>query len=224
MNYRGSYRKLLANSKAAMLAAIEVYNKPQMSYRDACFVILLVNAWELVAKAILSKKKHRIMYTVREAGVAYRTYSLDDALKRSKPYFPVAIPFEPVQENIRQIVKFRDNAIHFYNEPGFEVYVYGLAQASIVTYRDLVLSVFGQDISDEITMVLLPLGLGVAPDPVEFMKQNLSKGSRNKIVARYLRDLVETSRSLHADGFEAGRILTYFDVGLKSIKKLQKLT
>jgi len=45
-----------------MLAAIEIYNKPQIEYRDECFLILLVNAWELLLKAILSKNKQSIFY------------------------------------------------------------------------------------------------------------------------------------------------------------------
>ena len=48
MNYQGSYRKLLENSKAALMAAIEVYNKAAFSYRDECAVILLLNAWEQI--------------------------------------------------------------------------------------------------------------------------------------------------------------------------------
>ena len=54
MNYKGSYRHLLRNSKCALLAAIEIYNKPRIQYRDECFVILLLNAWELLLKAIIS--------------------------------------------------------------------------------------------------------------------------------------------------------------------------
>jgi hypothetical protein len=46
VNYRGSYRKLLGTGKAALLAAIEIYNKPRIEYRDECFVILLLNAWD----------------------------------------------------------------------------------------------------------------------------------------------------------------------------------
>lgn len=34
-----------------MPAAIEIYNKPQIAYRDECFVILILNAWELRAFA-----------------------------------------------------------------------------------------------------------------------------------------------------------------------------
>ena len=40
MNYRGSYRHLLRNAKAAMLAAIEIYNKPRFDYREECRLTL----------------------------------------------------------------------------------------------------------------------------------------------------------------------------------------
>jgi hypothetical protein len=53
MNYRGSSRHLVKNAKSALLAAIEIYNKPGFQYRDECFVILLLNAWELFLKALL---------------------------------------------------------------------------------------------------------------------------------------------------------------------------
>ncbi len=62
MNYCGSYRKLLGNAKSAMMADIEIYNKPIFQYRDECVVILLLNAWELVLKALLSKHKKSIFY------------------------------------------------------------------------------------------------------------------------------------------------------------------
>ena len=55
-----SIKKLVGNSKAAMLAAIEVYNKPQMSYRDEVTVMLTVNAWELALKAALRQANRPI--------------------------------------------------------------------------------------------------------------------------------------------------------------------
>ena len=74
MNLTGSYRALRSNSRAAILAAIEIYNKPQIEYRDECFTILLINAWELLLKAILSKHKQRIFYPKRRHE-PYRTLS-----------------------------------------------------------------------------------------------------------------------------------------------------
>ena len=81
MNLKGSYRALSSNSKAAMLAAIEIYNKPQIAYRDECFIILIVNAWELLLKAILSKNKQRIFYP-KERGKDYRTFTIQDSLNK----------------------------------------------------------------------------------------------------------------------------------------------
>ncbi len=50
-----NYKRLLDKSIAAALAAIEVYNKPHFRYREESFVVLLVNAWELLLKAKLLK-------------------------------------------------------------------------------------------------------------------------------------------------------------------------
>ena len=76
MNYFGSYRNLLQNAQAAMLAAIEIYNKPRFQYRDECFSILLINAWELILKALLSKNRKSIYYKKRR-GEAYKTFTTE---------------------------------------------------------------------------------------------------------------------------------------------------
>jgi len=80
MNYHGSYRHLLGNAKAAILAAIEIYNKPQFLYRDECFAILLLNAWELLLKAVLSRKGKSVFYP-KDRKKPYRT--LREPLQRS---------------------------------------------------------------------------------------------------------------------------------------------
>jgi len=51
---RLSKSRLLVNkSVQAALSAIELYNKPNFSYREESFCILMVNAWELLLKARL---------------------------------------------------------------------------------------------------------------------------------------------------------------------------
>jgi hypothetical protein len=44
-------RDLAEKSIQAAVAAIEVYNKPNFSYREEAFSLLMVNAWELLLKA-----------------------------------------------------------------------------------------------------------------------------------------------------------------------------
>ena len=46
-------RTLADKSIDAMLAAIEVYNKPTFAYREESFAILAINSWELLLKARL---------------------------------------------------------------------------------------------------------------------------------------------------------------------------
>ena len=43
--------RLLKNAEAALISAIEIYNKPAFGYREETFAILAINAWELLLKA-----------------------------------------------------------------------------------------------------------------------------------------------------------------------------
>src|SRR5258708_6272382 len=44
-------RELAEKSVSASIAAIEIYNKPNFSYREESFSLLMINAWELLLKA-----------------------------------------------------------------------------------------------------------------------------------------------------------------------------
>jgi len=52
---------LYNKSLSAILAAIEVYNKPNFFYREETFAILATNRWELLLKArILQLDRNRV--------------------------------------------------------------------------------------------------------------------------------------------------------------------
>jgi hypothetical protein len=219
MNQFGSYRALLGNSTSAMLAAIEIYNKPQFTYRSECFVILLLNAWELAFKSLLSKNRVRI-FKPKERDKPYTTLGLLDSMEAGKSLFPHGIPYRPVAENIGRLVDYRNNAVHFYNEPGFEVLIYGLAQTSIVNYRDFVSACFDRDIASEVNISLLPLSFGTAPDPIQFLGSG-GNGSSKPAVTEFLRMISDTTAELEHDEIDTGRFLTVFQVNLQSTKKVQ---
>ena len=143
MNYSGSYRRLFGNAVSALLAAIEIFNKPKFEYRKECFVILLMNAWELLLKAILSKARESIYYR-KKRNSSYRTLSWQDAFSRieSKKLFPATIDVYPLRRNLEALNGYRNNAIHFYNEQGFEVLIVSLAQSSIMRLMHGVLGCF----------------------------------------------------------------------------------
>lgn len=221
MNYRGSYRKLLGNSKSAIVGAIEIYNKPRFEYRDECFVILLVNAWELILKAILSKNSQSIYYK-KNRRQPYRTLSWSDALTRveSRGYWPVgAPPLLAVRRNLELLTVYRDNAVHYYNEPNFGVLIYSLAQTSIVNYRDVLTAAFGHSLGAEITWHLLPLGLTPPVDPLDYLRE-AGEGSTPRAVSDFIQLISEATAELEAAELDTGRLLTIFSVSLQSTKKI----
>lgn len=217
MNPFGKYRCLRDNAKSALLAAIEIYNKPQLQYRNECFTILLVNAWELAIKAQLSKQRVRIFYP-KERDKPYMTLSLRDALDTVKPHFPASIPYRGVAANLESLIDFRNNAIHFYNEPGLDVLLYGLAQTSVVNFRDFFQECFDKDIAEEVNLSLMPLSFRAPPDPIEFIRKR--SATNNKFLSAYLRLISETTQELEAAGVDTGRFLTVFTVNLQSTKKI----
>ena len=220
MNYRGSYKKLLGNSKAAMMAAIEIYNKPMFEYRDDCTVILLLNAWELMLKALLSKNKKSVFYP-KQKDQPYRTLSWKDALPKAQPHFPASIPCRSVQNNLELLGKYRDNAIHFYTATDFSVVLYALAQASIKNYRDLLKGAFNIDFEDEINWYLLPLGINPPVDLMSYLAAP-SKSTKSGEVHQFLSELKTAMGNLTDAGEDTGRLMTVFKVKLESVKKIEE--
>jgi hypothetical protein len=219
MNHRGSYRKLLANGKAALLAAIEIYNKPRIAYRDECFVILLLNAWELVTKAALAKNHQSIFYPKRRKE-PYRTYSLMDALRKAERFFPAVLGVSAIHLNLELLSTYRDNAVHFYNARYFGSVIYALAQTSIVNLKDVLKEILDIELADDITWQLLPLGLGVPIDPLDFISGRETKVKQSVAVRQFLAQIAASTQSLETQGQDTGRLLTVFKVKLESTKKI----
>jgi len=139
-----------------MLSAIEIYNKPNFSYREETFAILAVNAWELLLKAVLLKKCNYKMVNL---------YIMEPVLKlngekstRKKPKLnraknPMTIGIfevikkieekeitisENLKSSIEALVELRDNAIHFHNEKEISKELQELGFACIKNYMNII--------------------------------------------------------------------------------------
>lgn len=216
MNYQGSYRKLLANAKAAMLAAIEIYNKPTALYREECAVILMLNAWELALKAILSKKKQSIYYPKKQ-NQPYRTLSWRDALQKAKPYFPSKIGYLPVEKNLDMLGIYRDDAIHFYNDADIATLFYGIAQASVKNLKDIVKHVFNENIMEQVTWSILPIGTNPPIDLISYLSEPTGKDI-SEPAKQFLSKLTKANRRVVNSNNDSGRLMTAFKVQLVSVK------
>ncbi|WP_216368093.1 DUF3644 domain-containing protein [Aeromonas sp. 1805] len=79
---------MLEKSVAAMLSAIEIYNKPDFRYREETFSVLCINSWELLLKAKvlnLASNKVASLYAME-----YRTLKtgMKSTVKRPKKIVP----------------------------------------------------------------------------------------------------------------------------------------
>ncbi|MFC6017558.1 DUF3644 domain-containing protein [Plantactinospora solaniradicis] len=223
MNVKGSWRRLLANAMSAMLGAIEIYNKPRFVYRDEVFVVLLINAWELLLKAVVSKGSGRIYYP-KKRGEAYRTLTCRDAFWRAanSQLWPKKISSAAIDANIELISIYRDQAIHFYNNKSFGAVIYSLSQTSIINFRDVAMAVFGRDIGDEMSWRIMPLSMSSVVDPVKFMGGKGAASDQTRAVQDFLMLMQEKTDELDASGIDTGRLCTVFDISLNSVKKISK--
>lgn len=222
MNYRGSSRRLIGNSISAMLGAIELYNKPQFQYRDEVVSILLINAWELLLKAIVSKSGHSIYYR-KKRGEPYKTLSCRDAFWKAttSSQWPTTIAAQPIRANIELIEIYRDNSVHFYNDPSFGILLYSLTQTSILNFRDIALQVFGKDVANDISWRIMPLSFANPIDPIEFMRgTSEAGGQRSRAAQEFLAVLKNRIGEIEGDGLDSRRLLTVFSVSLQSTKKV----
>jgi hypothetical protein len=204
------------------VVALEIYNKPRIEYRDESFVILLINAWELILKALVSKNGGSIFYR-KKHHEPYRTLSWSDALSKAERFFPTAIAPLPVRRNLELLSAYRDNAVHFYNQKGFGVVIYALAQTSIVNFRDLLSEPFHMDLAEYINWSLLPLGISPPVDPVEYIAGKTASAKQpTPAVRQFLLTLASAADEVKKAGVDTGRLLTIFNVKLESTKKIQK--
>jgi hypothetical protein len=171
-------RQTLDKSISALLAAIEIYNKPQFSYREESFTILLVNAWELLLKARILHINSNKLNSI----VVYENRRLSDGSPSKKRFkkknrsgndlsiglfkaFDQLVnvygdTISPtVRMNLDAVCEIRDNAVHFLNKDlDLRKKVYELGTASVKNYMYLVRSWFGTNLSDY-QVFLMPIAI-----------------------------------------------------------------
>ena len=214
-----SYRRLLTNAKGAMVAAIEIYNKPSIQYRDEAFVILLVNAWELLLKAVLCQAKRTIFYK-KKRREPYKSYAMKDSVARTRELIPSSLDPAAIAANLEHLVLFRDNAVHFYNQSDFGVLVYALGQTAIINFNDVLNAVFGHGLEEQMALNLMPIGLRPPVDPIAFLAGITGEAAANPVVVELVRSLAASTAELEDAGNDTARLLTSYTVSLQSMKKI----
>lgn len=171
------HQKFIEKSHAAMLAAIEVYNKPTFAYREETFCILAVNAWELLLKAKLLKDakndpkaiqvreprklksggkstKHMSVKKNRAGNAMTLQMTACIAALEKCPEVGDRVPKQAAL-NLESLIDVRDNATHFIVASDvLQRNVLELACASVRNYVTLSKTWFDRDFSNSLSLML----------------------------------------------------------------------
>jgi Protein of unknown function (DUF3644) len=113
----------------AAVTAIEVYNKPNFSYREEAFAILMTNAWELLLKAKWLFDHDEVadsLYEMESDGIGgkvAKTNRSGNPFTHSIAYLAAKLLEDQnsglergCHDNILALIEIRDNAAHFMNK------------------------------------------------------------------------------------------------------------
>jgi hypothetical protein len=161
-------KELLDRATAAMVAAIDVYNKPDFLYRGESFAILALNGWELLLKARwLAKHNNKLSSLYVREGKGTRrqrikktsagnpfTHSVDYLAKK---LWEQKILDEKAFKNLQLLTELRDSVVHFYSRsPKFTEMLHEIGAAALKNFVAAVRDWFDRDLS-EFNFYLMPL-------------------------------------------------------------------
>lgn len=168
--------RLLDRADAALISAIELYNKPDFRYREEAFAILALNAWELLLKAKLLHEhgndlralyeyehhmtrtggRSRREYVRRNRAGNIRTAGMQETVNRLADVGTQVPP--AVLVNLEALAEVRDNAVHFVNVgPKLERLVLEVGTAAVKNFVELSRRWLGHDLS-RYSLYLMPIG------------------------------------------------------------------
>jgi hypothetical protein len=201
--------RLYHRAEAALISAIEIYNKPDFKYREETFAILALNAWELMLKArLLAENANdlKALYVYESRSTKTGAISKKRYLKRNRASNPhtlglgqVIVALEAagrviapqVKANVEALQEIRDNAIHFFNtNPLLAKQVLEIGTATLHNFVELAKRWFDEDLS-HYSLFLMPIGFLTVP----FAVAVIAASDEEQNLIKYLDSLVRSTDS-----------------------------
>lgn len=169
-------RSIFEKSVSAVMASIELYNKPDFFNREECFSILNVNGWELLLKARILQLSSNSLNSIAQYDTQYSKSGKPTKVKRKiknragnvqtigifKAYDLLVSEYseplnESVRKNIEALVEIRDNSVHLINKGlDLERKILEIGTASLNNYIKISRQWFGSDLS-QYNIFLMPI-------------------------------------------------------------------
>ena len=181
---------LLEKAIAAMVSAIEIYNKPAFRYREETFSILAINGWELLLKAkwlVENDDKLESLYIEDKKNDGIKSQGPNYQLNRSQNPRTRDIGFlakklveknlitQNVWTNVQALLVVRDNAIHFC-DPSIAISnkLQMIGAASVQNFASLVKEWFDNEMSG-FNFQLMPLSFVSLPTQTQAVDFNIGE-------------------------------------------------
>lgn len=213
---------LAQKSVQAAISAIEIYNKPNFSYREEAFALLMTNAWELIVKAkwvFDHQESEDALYVLIQSAKGDKTPKLNrsgNPLSFGLIYIVAKLLEDKdsglergCHDNILALVEIRDNAAHLLNK---DLYlgrrVLEIGTASLRNYLHLATEWFQLDLSIY-NFFLMPLSFYHGFEAAE-PATRASYPEQVKRLLNYLDALEKTDNEAEGTQHVAMRIETKF--------------
>ncbi len=176
-------KELLNRAIAAMVAAIDIYNKPDFRYRAESFTVLATNAWELLLKA---KWLHDHKNQMNSLYVRYGKGQKRKRIKKSRSGNPITHSLDYLAKklletktleqhawkNLQILLEMRDTVVHFYHHaPQFAERLQEVGAATVKNFVAAIQDWFERDLS-EYNFYLMPLSFVSIPERTDAILLN----------------------------------------------------
>jgi len=204
---------LVKSSKSAMLAVIEIHNKPQISYRYEIVVLLLINAWELLLKAYI----YRNLKNVKLFNNDGTTKPFPDCV--ACVFSNLGNDYLPVKENIELLYEYRNKIAHFYTGI-LDPIIFMLVKKSVIFFARFLNHFFKIDIADNSNLYLLPIGFKPIYTPVDYLSKHSVAEQHPSLIRSFIDKILQVSETLHGAGIEES-IISDFNMSLVNVKRIK---
>jgi hypothetical protein len=204
---------LLKNSKAAMIAAIEIHNKPIFKYRYEVVVLLVLNAWELALKAYI----YKYLKNVKLFKKGETTKPFDECIGCVVSHF--GNRYLALNENLLRLYDYRNKISHFYVEK-LDIVVFGLLKQNVKFYYDFISQHFKTNLKNESDLVLLPIGFHRPYSPIDFITSASCLTDAPKELKDFLESIIESTKLLESKNISEP-IIVDFKINLTNTDRIK---
>jgi len=192
-NFHSIQKTLAKNSISALLTSIEIYNKPNVLYRNETVILMLAHSWEILLKSILYKSDKKVK--------KYISWSLNESdsedliwLSKVIELFCIWKDNFALKEHLTLLRKTRNKVMHAYVfQEELDWVLWWLFQKSFEFFDNILLSYY-PDLKIEMSFpFILPIWFQKPYDKTTFLS---SFGVREN---PFYSDLLESSIKLHEE-------------------------